>query len=124
MLAGALMLAMAAQGLDAFDDANLKLTTCGFAAYRHANEGGQTLEQFKQFLPSRCAAEMARMRAAVAAVELRRGKNKAAAAASADALIAQFSAQFAADYARRAETEAQVRALERALREEGKTNAP
>ena len=123
MLAVAFLMALAAQSLDAFDDANLALTQCGFAAYRHSTQGDQTLNQFSRFLTSRCAVQIARMRAAIIDVETRRGKSSAAAASSADALIAQFRAQFAGDYARRAETEAQVRALERALREEGKSNA-
>ncbi len=123
MFVAALVLTMAAQSLDAFDDSNLTLTSCGFAAFRDSNERGDTLAQFSRSLPSRCSQQIADLRAAIIAVERHRGKSGAAAAASAEAMIAQFTAQFAADYAKRAETEAQVRVLERALREEGKSNA-
>ena len=123
MLAEALFLAIAAQGLEAFDDANLALTTCGFAAYRHSNERDQSLDEFNRSLPSRCSKPIADMRAAMIAVHVRRGKSRSAAAAAADALIADFRDRFASHYAKRAETEAQLRALERALREEEKSNA-
>jgi hypothetical protein len=123
MLAEALLLVVAVTGLDAFDDANLALTTCGFAAYREASERNQSLDEFTRALPARCSQEFARLRQEIIAVETQRGKSRTRASASADALIAQFQAQFARDYARRAETEAQLRALERALREEGTTNA-
>ena len=123
MLVQALILAIAAPGLDAIDDANLALTTCGFAAYRSANERDQTLDQFARTLSTDCSEPMARMRRAISAVETGRGKSVAAAGAAADELIGQFRAQFASDYAKRAESEAQLRELERAIREEGKSNA-
>ena len=123
MLAETLFLLVAVKGLDAFDEANLALTTCGFATYREANEQNYSLDQFAHALPTRCSQEFARLRQAIIAVETQRGKSRSAASASADALIAQFRAQFANDYAKRAETQAQLRELERALREEGKSNA-
>ena len=119
----ALVLAVAAPSLEAFDNANLRLTKCGFAAFRSANEQDQSLDQFTRGLPSRCAGEIAGMRLAVVALETGRGKSRAAAEAAADSVIELFSRQFASSYARRAETEAQVRALERTIREEGKPNA-
>ena len=118
----ALIVAIAVQGLDAVDDANLALTTCGFAAFRHANERDQTLDQFTRTLSSQCSEQMAAMRRTIIALETGRQKSRSEASVKADALIAQFRAQFADQYARRAESEAQLRALERAIREEGKSN--
>ena len=123
MLIEALILAITAPSLDAVDNANLALTTCGFAAYRFANERDQTLDQFARTLSADCSERMAQMRRAIITLETGRGKSMAVASAAADALIAQFRAQFASDYARRAESEAQFRELERALREEGKADA-
>ncbi len=123
MLVQALILAIAAPGLGAVDDANLALTTCGFAAFRYANERDQTPDQFARTLSSDCSVQMARMRRAIIALETGRGKSMTAAGAAADALIAQFRSQFASNYAKRAESEAQLRELERALREEGKPDA-
>ena len=124
MLAEALILmAAAAPNLDAFDDANLAITTCGFAAYRQANEQDQSLDQFRRTLSANCSMQIADMRRAMIAVGIGRGESREAAAAAADSTIAQFHARFASHYAKRAETEAQLRALERALREEGKSNA-
>ena len=118
----ALIVAIALQGLDAVDDANLALTTCGFAAFRYANERDQTLDQFTRTLSSQCSEQMAEMRRTIIALETGRQKSRSEASVKADALIAQFRAQFADQYARRAESEAQLRALERAIREEGKSN--
>ena len=118
----ALIVAIAVQGLDAVDDANLALTTCGFAAFRHANERDQTLDQFTRTLSSQCSEQMAEMRRTIIALETGRQKSSSEASAKADALITQFRAQLADQYARRAESEAQLRALERAIREEGKSN--
>ena len=123
MLFEVLILAFAAQSLAAFDDANLALTKCGFAAFRHANERDQTQGQFERILASQCSAQFAELRRAVISLETGRGKRKDVAQANADALIAQFRARFADNYAKRAESEAQIRALERALRDEGKSNA-
>ena len=119
----ALILAIAIQSLDAVDDANLALTTCGFAAFRHANERDQTLDQFADTLSSRCSEQIAEMRRTIIALETARKKSRPAASATADELIAQFRTQFANQYARRAESEAQLRDLERARRQEGKSNA-
>lgn len=119
----ALIAAIAVQGLDAVDDANLALTTCGFAAFRDANERDQSLDQFAHTLSAQCAQQIAEMRRTIIALETGRGKSRSEATAKADALIAQFRAQFASQYTRRAESEAQLRALERAIREEGKSNA-
>jgi hypothetical protein len=123
MLIQGFILAIAVQGLGAVDDANLALTTCGFAAFRSANEQDQTPDQFARTLSSNCSERIAQMRRAIIALETGRGKSTAAASAAADALIAQFRSQFASDYAKRAESEAQLRELERALRAEGKSDA-
>ena len=123
MLVLALILAITGQGLDALDDANLALTSCGFAAYRYANERDQTLDQFARTLSSQCSDRIAQMRRTIIALEIGRGKSRGAANTSADALIGQFHSQFANDYAKRAESEAQLRALERALRDERKSDA-
>ena len=119
----ALIMAIAVQGLDAVDDANLALTTCGFAAFRDANERDQTVDQFARTLSSQCSQQIAEMRRSIIALETGRQRSRSEASAKADALIAQFRAQFAGQYARRAESEAQLRALERAIRDEGKSNA-
>jgi len=123
MLIEILMLAIATQGLDAVDDANLALTTCGFAAYRHANEQDQSLDQFARSLSSRCSEPLARMRQTVIALQIERGKSRAAASATADGLTVGFQQQFADQYAKRAESQAQLRELQRALREERKADA-
>ncbi len=123
MLAVAVFLAIAAQGLEAVDDANLALTTCGFAVYREANGEDRPLDEFNASLASRCSKPMADMRAAMIALQVQRGKGRAAASAAANSLIAEFRARFANHYAKRAETNAQLRELERALREEENINA-
>ena len=123
MLFETLILAFAAPSLTAFDDANLALTKCGFAAFRYANERDQSQGQFERTLASQCSAQFAELRRAVTALQTGRGKRRDMASADADVLIAQFRARFADNYAKRGESEAQLRALERALREEGKPNA-
>ncbi len=123
MLSELLILAAATPELDAVDDANLALVTCGYAAYRHANEQDQALDQFARTLSSRCSNEIADMRRTVIALDVSRGRSRTAATANANTQIADFRARLASQYARRAEIEAQLRALERAMREEGMINA-
>lgn len=113
------LIAMALQRVDSADDANLALTTCGFAAYRYASERNQPLDQFASTLSARCSRQITQMRSSFIALETLRGKGRPNATASADALIAEFRANFAAQYRHRAETEAQLRALDNAARMEG-----
>lgn len=114
-----LLMLAAASSLDAVDDANLALTTCGFAAYREADGQNQSLDQFERTLASRCANQMATMRELTVQFQIgRKGLSRSAAESAADGLLSGFRTQFADQYSRRAETKAQMEALERALREE------
>ena len=119
----ALLLAVANPDLDRFDDANLALTSCGFAAHRSAAAAGKSLSQFKAELPTRCGAEIAAMRRAIVQLDTGRGKSRAAATARADESIARFQAFFADGYARRHEDEAKLKALIEAMEQEGKLDA-
>src|SRR5918996_3950474 len=97
-----LMMLAAAPSLDAIDDANLALTTCGFAAYREADGRNQSLEQFKQTLGSRCAEQMAKMRELTVEFQMsRKGLARTAAERAADDLLADFRTNFADQYSRR-----------------------
>lgn len=124
MLAELLVLAAAAQGLDAIDKANLELTRCGFETHRFANARDHSLNQFERALTSRCAAEMAHMRRLTIAFQIaQKGLSREAATAAADAMLVQYRQHFADGYARRKQSEAQLRALERAILREDKSNA-
>lgn len=118
-----LLLALASPALDSFDEANLALTACGFAAHREAAAADRGLAEFKAALESRCAGEIAAMRRAVAALETGRGAGRAAAEARAGRLLSAFRSDFAGRYARRHEIEAQVKALEEALAREDAPDA-
>jgi hypothetical protein len=106
--------------LDAFDDANLALTTCAYSAFRAADGQDQSLDQFTQMLAYRCGGQMSRLRGL--AVELNmsgKGMSRSSAEQAADSVIADFRASFASQYSRREETREQLRALERAIQERG-----
>lgn len=119
MLATMLALAAAAPSLDAIDEANLALTTCGFAAYREADAQDQLLDQFKRTLNARCARQMASMRKLTLEFQVaRHGLARNAAARAADGLISRFKAHFANQYSNRAQTKAQLEALGRAIQQE------
>ena len=115
----ALLLAIVNPALDAFDNANDALTSCGFAFHREAAAADKGLSQFKSELGSRCADEIAQMRRAIIALETGRGKTRAAAQSSAEETIAFFYASHGDGYARRHETDAKLRALIDLVEKEG-----
>jgi len=122
MMLNALLLIAAAE-LGAFDDANLALTTCGFAAHRAANERNLTDGQFADKLSSDCSAQTAGMRLAVIALDKSRGKTEAKAIHDADRVIASFYSSFKDQYAHRAEDERKLRDLIQALEKEKPSDA-
>ena len=123
MLIHVLAVAIAVQGLDAFDEANLALTSCGFAVYRNAADQDLGDDQFATRLSADCSRQVGDFRQAAIAVELSRGKSSGAAASSADSAIAAFRTSLQAQYARRAEHQRRLRELNRAIEQEGKTDA-
>ena len=118
-----LALAIAIQSLDAFDDANMAVTTCGFAVHRSATEQNLGDDQFAAKLSADCATQIGEMRRAIIAVEMSRGKSSMDAARSADSTIAAFRASFQTQYAQRAEDERKLEQLKRAVERERKSNA-
>lgn len=121
MILGAFLIFASQMG--AADNANLALTTCGFAAHRSASEQNLDSGQFAARLSSDCAAQMAEMRRSIIALDISRGRSRAAAARKADSLIADFNSFFKNQYARRAGDERKLRELERAMELEGKAIA-
>jgi hypothetical protein len=119
-ITGLLILA-ATPSLDAIDDANIALTTCGFAAYREADGQDQPLSQFRRTLESRCADQLGRMRELSVQFNMdRKGLSRSAAENAADGLMADFRAGLISQYSQRDKIRAQVEALDRAMREEEK----
>lgn len=123
MLIHALALAFAIQSLDAFDEANMAVTTCGFSAHRSAAEQNLSNDQFATKLSADCANQIGDMRRAIIAVEQSRGKSSSAAANSADSTIAAFKASFQRQYAQRAEDQRKLEQLKRAVEQERKSDA-
>ena len=122
MIFSALLL-IAAPQLEAFDAANLALTSCAFAVHRSANEQDLSDSQFAGRLSADCSQQIAGLRRSMTDVNVSRGETAAAAARKADSVLARLRAAFAKQYTRRAEDEKQLRALKRALEQEGKTGA-
>jgi len=109
------MLAGAAS-LDAYDDANLALTTCAFSAFREADRQTQSLAEFEDTLSSRCGSQMSRLHDLAVQLGMSRdGMSRSSAEKDADSAIADFRASFASQYSRRDETREQLRALERVV---------
>jgi len=108
-----LLMLAAGPSLDAIDDANLALTSCGFSAFREADGQNQSLAQFRQTLSSRCSDQMSRMRDLSVQFDVgRKGMSRSAAEAAADELLADFRAGLADQYSRRNEIREQLKALE------------
>ena len=114
-----LLALIAVPQLDAFDDANLSLTQCGYSAFRQANTSGLSDAGFSGLLDGSCANELKALRREIVAIERSRGESASEASQFADRQIARFRADFRQQYARRGETESQLRELERALKQEG-----
>ena len=105
--------------LDAIDDANMALTTYGFAAYREADGQDQPVFQFRRTLESRCADQLAQMRELSVQFNMgRKGLSRGAAESAADGLMTDFRAGLIRQYSQRDKIRAQVQALDRAMREE------
>jgi hypothetical protein len=116
-----LLILAATPSLDALDDANLALTTCGYSAYREADGQDQPLSQFEQTLESRCATQLAQLRELAEQFNVGgKGLSRGAAENAADDLLANFRAGLISQYSQRDRIRAQVEALDRAMREEEK----
>jgi hypothetical protein len=116
-----LLILAATPSLDAIDDANLALTTCGYSAYREADGQDQPLSQFEQTLESRCAGQLAQLRELAVQFNLgRKGLSRGAAENAADGLLADFRAGLISQYSQRDKLKAQIETLDRAMREEEK----
>ena len=116
----ALLALVAAPNLDAFDAANLALTSCSYAAFRDANASNVSETGFERALATACADEFAALRREIVAIERSRGESGPRADAFADRQIARFRADFRRQYARRAEDAANLEALQRALEQENR----
>ena len=110
--------------LDAFDEANLALTTCGYSAFRASNAANQGIAEFERRLASECRNQIHDLRREIVAIEIDRGESRSAAESQAERLISRFRKDFSDQYSRRAEDTEKLRGLERALEQEGKANAP
>ena len=121
-----LILAMLAAGasLDAFDEANLALTKCGYSVFRASNAANQSNAEFERQLAAECRDQIDDLRREIVAIEIERGESRTAAENRAERLTSRFRADFSEQYSRRAEDAEKLRALERALEQEGKANAP
>lgn len=119
-----MLMMLAAQSLDAIDDANLALTTCGFKAFQEADRQNQSLSQFMHTLDSRCADQMARMRELSVDFDMKRkGLPRSAAEGAANEVMSYFRGRFASQYSNRDRTKGQMKALERAIQNKGDSNA-
>lgn len=116
-----LLILAATPSLDAIDDANLALTTCGYAAYREADGQDQPLSQFKQALESRCAGQFAQLRELAVQFNMGRKRlSRGAAENAAEGLLADFRTGLVRQYSQRDKIRAQIETLDRAMREEEK----